>query len=148
MSRLLQDWHLTIGSEALPGRLEGSIYIGEPRPGDQYRLLLTASGFGIHVKLIGSAVPDETTGRLTIHFPELPQAPFSDFQLHLFAPDRGLMATPTACTIYTTDANFIPWNEPFRPAFQPDFRLDRRPTPLRMPWAGSSLPPDPGRRNW
>ncbi len=101
----------TIGSEALPGRLEGSIYIGEPRPGDQYRLLLTASGFGIHVKLIGSAVPDETTGRLTIHFPELPQAPFSDFQLHLFASDRGLMATPTACTIYTTDANFIPWNE-------------------------------------
>ena len=52
-----------IGTEALPGRLEGSVYIGEPKPGDQYRLLLIASGFGINIKLIGSAIPNQNRPR-------------------------------------------------------------------------------------
>ena len=50
------------------------------------------------------------TGQVTAYFEDLPQAPFDDFQLHLFASDRGLMATPTQCTIYTTTAHFFPWN--------------------------------------
>jgi hypothetical protein len=99
-----------IGTQALPGPLTGAIYIGEPKPDDQYRLFLIASGFGINAKLIGSAKPNPETGRLTVYFENLPQAPFDDFQLHLFASDRGLMATPTRCTIYTTSAHFLPWN--------------------------------------
>src|SRR5262249_38286907 len=43
-------------------------------------------------------------------FEDLPQAPFDDFQLHLFSSDRGLMATPTRCTIFSTTAHFFPWN--------------------------------------
>jgi hypothetical protein len=100
-----------IGTQALPGPLTGAIYIGEPKPGDQYRLLLIASGFGIHAKLVGAFRPNPETGQLTSYFEELPQVPFEDFQLHLFASDRGLMATPTRCTIYTTRAHFFPWNE-------------------------------------
>ena len=86
------------------------MYIGEPKPGDQYRLFEIASGFGINAKFVGSIKPDPTTGQLTAYFEDLPQVPFDDFQLHLFASDRGLMATPTACTIYTTKAEFYPWN--------------------------------------
>ena len=52
-------------------------------------------GFGMHVKLVGSAVPNPQTGQLTIYFENLPQIPFEDFDIHLFASDRGLMATPT-----------------------------------------------------
>ncbi len=100
----------SIGTQALPGRLEGSVYIGEPKPGNQYRLFLIASGFGINAKLVGSFKPDPETGQLTTYFENLPQVPFEDFQLHLFASDRGLMATPTRCTIYTTRAEFYPWN--------------------------------------
>jgi hypothetical protein len=99
-----------IGTQALDGPLVGSVYIGEPKPGNQYRLFLVADGFGIHAKLIGSVVPDPKTGQLRIFFSDLPQVPFEDFQLHLFASDRGLMATPTHCTIYTTAAEFFPWN--------------------------------------
>ena len=47
-----------VGSPALDGPLVGSIYIGEPRPGDQYRLFLVADGFGIHAKFVGSFKPD------------------------------------------------------------------------------------------
>ena len=100
----------SIGTPALPERLEGSVYLGEPKPGDQYRLFLTASGFGMNVKLKGSVFPNEKTGQLIVEFPELPQAPFEDFQLHLFSGERALMATPTTCTVYTVAAEFFPWN--------------------------------------
>jgi hypothetical protein len=100
----------SIGTQALKGPLEGAIYIGEPQPGNQYRLFLIASGFGINAKLVGSFQPDPKTGRLTAHFEDLPQVPFESFDLHLFASDRGLMATPTRCTIYATKAEFFPWN--------------------------------------
>ena len=85
----------SIGTEALPERLEGAVYIGEPKPGDQYRIFEIASGFGINAKLVGSIKPNPETGQLTAYFEDLPQVPFDDFQLHLFASDRGLMATPT-----------------------------------------------------
>lgn len=100
----------SIGTPALPTRLEGSVYLGEPKPGDQYRLFETASGFGMNVKLVGSVKPDPQTGQLTAEFTDLPQAPFEDFQLHLFAGERGLMATPTACSVYPVTAVFYPWN--------------------------------------
>jgi hypothetical protein len=100
----------SIGTQALPGRLEGSVYIGEPKPGDQYRLFEIASGFGINAKLVGSVKPNPQTGRLTAYFENLPQVPFEDFQLHLFSSDRGLMATPTRCAVYVTRAEMYPWN--------------------------------------
>ena len=53
----------SIGTEALTGRLEGAVYIGEPKPGDQYRLFEIASGFGINAKLVGSIKPNPETGQ-------------------------------------------------------------------------------------
>ncbi len=94
----------------MPERLEGSVYLGEPKPGDQYRLFMTASGFGMNIKLVGSVRPNPETGRLIAEFPELPQAPFEDFQLHLFSGERSLMATPTACSVYPVSAEFFPWD--------------------------------------
>jgi hypothetical protein len=44
-------------------------------------------------------------------FNDLPQAPFDNFQLHLFAGERALMATPTTCTVYSVVADFFPWDE-------------------------------------
>ncbi len=102
---------LAVHSVALNGSLEGAIYIGEPEPNDQYRLFLTASGFGMNIKLVGSLYPNPKTGQLTATFEELPQVPFDEFDIHLFASERGLMATPTACTIYTTTATFYPWDQ-------------------------------------
>jgi hypothetical protein len=96
---------------ALEAPLVGSIYIGQPQPGNQYRLFLVANGSGIHAKLPGSIRPDPSTGRVTVEVLDLPQAPFDRFQVHLFASDRGLLATPTHCTIYQLTGRFIPWND-------------------------------------
>ena len=46
-----------IHSAALNGTLEGSVYIGQPEPGNQYRLFEIASGFGMNVKLLGTFSP-------------------------------------------------------------------------------------------
>ncbi|HEX7058824.1 MAG TPA: hypothetical protein VF176_03145 [Solirubrobacterales bacterium] len=100
-----------ISSPALDGPLEGAIFIGEPKPGDQYRLFLIADGFGIHAKFVGSVIPDPKTGKVLFNIKDLPQVPFDQFQLHLFASDRGLMATPTLCTLYPIVARFFPWND-------------------------------------
>jgi hypothetical protein len=101
---------ISIKSVALSAPLEGSIYFGEPKPGDQYRIFMMANGYGIHAKLVGSVKPDPVTGQVTVYFEDLPQVPFDEFSVHLFASDRGMMATPTACTFYEVAADFTPWN--------------------------------------
>jgi hypothetical protein len=95
---------------ALNNPLIGSLYIGKPQPGNQYRLFMIFEGYGIHAKLAPKVIPDPVTGQLTVALEGLPQVPFEEFDLHLFASDRGLIATPTSCTLYTTHAEFIPWN--------------------------------------
>jgi hypothetical protein len=99
-----------IGTPALDGPLTGSLYIGQPLPGNQYRLFMIATGFGINAKLIGAVNPNSSTGRVTVNFNELPAVPFDDFQIHLFSSDRGLMATPSFCTTYPIEGDFAPWN--------------------------------------
>ncbi len=102
---------ISVGSPTLDGRLNGSLYFGEPKPGDQYRLFMIFDGFGMHAKLVGSVQPNPATGQITAHFENLPQVPFEDFDIHLFASDRGLVATPIGCRVYNLVGRFFPWNE-------------------------------------
>ncbi len=99
-----------VHSPVYPGVLPGGIYIGQPQPGNRYRLLLTFDGFGIHVKLPGTVHPDPKTGQLIAEFTELPQSPFEDFDLHFFGSERGLLATPTQCGTYPVTTEFEPWD--------------------------------------
>jgi hypothetical protein len=101
---------LQIHSTALPGVLPGALYLGEPLPGNRYRIFLTADGFSLHIKLPGYAIPDPVTGQLTIKFDDLPQAPFQRFTLHIFGGERGLMTTPTHCGTYPVKTMFVPWD--------------------------------------
>jgi hypothetical protein len=104
-----------IRTPALTAPLTGSLYFGEPRPGNQYRVFMISSGFGIYSKLVAEAHPDPQTGRVTMSVSDLPQVPFEEFNMHLFASDRGLMATPIGCTVYAAQGTFTPWNELLAP---------------------------------
>ena len=99
-----------VHTPALDAPLKGSLYIGEPQPGNQYRLFMLFDGFGIHAKLSADVHPDPATGQLTVTMTDLPQVPFETFELHLFASDRGLLATPTRCTLYNAESDMAPWN--------------------------------------
>jgi hypothetical protein len=100
---------LEIDSSALPGPLPGFVYLGQPLPGNRYRIFLTADGFGTHVKIAGAVLPDPTTGRLTISFQDLPQSPLTAFNMHFFGSERGILATPTRCGTYPVTSTFTPW---------------------------------------
>jgi hypothetical protein len=102
---------LSLDSSALPGPIPGAIYLGEPLPGERYRLILAADGFATHVKLAGTVTADPQTGRLTIEFVDLPQAPMQRFNMHFFGSERGLMATPAKCGKYAVENEFVPWDE-------------------------------------
>jgi hypothetical protein len=106
---------LTLDSTALPEPIPGAIYIGDPKPGDRYRILLTADGFGTHTKLPGSVQPDPQTGQMVISFPDLPQSPLTAFNMHFFGAERGLLATPTHCGTYNVESEFVPWNNALPP---------------------------------
>jgi hypothetical protein len=101
---------LEIHSAVLPGVLPGAVYLGEPQPGNRYRLFLVADGFGLHVKLPGSVYPDPATGQITVSFQDLPQTPFERFNMHFFGSERGILATPTKCGTYAVESRFEPWN--------------------------------------
>jgi hypothetical protein len=100
---------------ALDGALEGSLYIGEPQPGNQYRLFMLFDNFGVHAKLVAEVHPDPATGQLTVTMTDLPEVPFETFNLHLFAGDRGLVATPQQCTLQKAESILSPWNGTLSP---------------------------------
>ncbi len=101
---------VTLSSESLPGSLEGSVYLGEPLPGETYRLFLIADGYGLHVKLVGKLIPNPATGQLRTQFENLPQLPLEKFAMHIFASDRGVFATPIHCAVYAVTTHLFPWN--------------------------------------
>ena len=78
-------------------------------------------GFGIHAKLVAEVHPDPKTGQVTMVVEDIPQVPFQEFDLHLFASDRGLIATPTQCRVYSTDSLFVPWNRSLSPQHSAPF---------------------------
>jgi hypothetical protein len=99
-----------LDSSALPEPVPGAIYIDDPKPGDRYRLILAADGYGTHIKLAGSIHPDPATGQLKVEFDELPQTPLTEFSMHFFGSERGLLATPTHCGSYPVTTEFVPWD--------------------------------------
>lgn len=102
---------LRLNSSALPGPINGAIYLGTPKPDDPYPIILAASGFATNVKFRGSTQANPQTGQIVTSFPDLPQSPFSEFDMHFFGSERGLFVSPAQCGSYPVQAEFVPWDE-------------------------------------
>jgi hypothetical protein len=100
---------VSIDSSALPSPIPGAIYLGDPLPGDRYRVIVSADGYGTHVRFKGSTRLDPRTGALTAVFDNLPQAPLTEFGIHFFGSERGLFATPKKCGTYKVESEFEAW---------------------------------------
>jgi hypothetical protein len=122
--------NVTIDSPLLEtGELaEGSLYIAQPNdptkagqenPFDSLvamYLVARVPQRGVIVKSAGKVDLDPTTGRITTTFDNLPQLPFSDFQLHLREGGRAPLVTPPSCGEKTTTAELYPYSAPGTPA--------------------------------
>ncbi len=101
---------ISVETPVLPAPLPGAVYLGEPKPGNRFRMILAFNGFGVHVKLPGTATPNPKTGQIVISFQNLPQAPFSYFNAHFFGSERGPLDTPTQCGTYEITNEWTPWD--------------------------------------
>ena len=112
-----------ISTPLLKEEARGSLYIANPHdnPFDSLLALYMVAKIperGIVVKQAGRVDPDPVTGQLTTTFDDLPQVPFSTFDLQFRPGGRAPLVTPSACGDYDVVARFTPWSaqDPNNPA--------------------------------
>jgi hypothetical protein len=108
---------LTIESPLIEGQIEGSMFFATPRAnrfGTLIALYMVAKepDRGILVKVAGRVDSDPATGRLTATFDDLPQLPYSHFNVHFREGQRSPLATPATCGAYATEVQTSPWLDP------------------------------------
>jgi hypothetical protein len=100
----------SVSSPLLPDELGGDAYVGQPLPGDKYRLFVTLEGRGVSVRLKGSVKPNPSTGQLTATFAENPQLPFDELTVDFEDGPRAPLATPLDCGPKSGAARYTPWS--------------------------------------
>jgi hypothetical protein len=97
-----------IETPLLKEKLVGSVYVLQQNP-PNIQLLVTASGEGVNLKLIGNVQLNEQTGQLTTKFTETPDLPFTTFKLNFSGGAQAALATPVDCGTYSSAVLFEPW---------------------------------------
>jgi hypothetical protein len=108
----------TIAAAALPeGDLEGNVYIGkqestDPASGNEYRIFIDANSarYGIDVRLVGHVAADPVTGQLTTTITEVPQVPFTSFELSFVGGQHAVLSSPPTCGPNTSGARMTPYS--------------------------------------
>jgi hypothetical protein len=88
---------------------EGPVYYGERTPTTFNRLFVDVPVPGIHLKLTGRVTLNPANGQVTTVFQDLPQLPFTSFELTFQGGDRSVLVTPQACATQTATADLVPY---------------------------------------
>lgn len=94
---------------SLPDPLTGTLYIGEERPGERFRLFVVAQGAGTIIKLVGAMQADAQSGQLSAHLADLPQAAFDRLSMSFAGGPGALLVTPLSCGSVAAEASFAPY---------------------------------------
>jgi len=100
--------------------IPGDVYIATPYENPFGSLLalytvLEEPQRGILIKLPGKVATDPETGQIAATFSDLPQLPFSSFDLRFKEGSRAPLVTPAACGTYETVAEFTGHSDPDGP---------------------------------
>jgi hypothetical protein len=93
----------------LLGTVPGDVYFGR-EPGNPYMLYIIGQKSGVTVKIKATVTPDNDTGQITTTFDNLPQVPFTKFNLTFNGGPRGVLVTPPSCGTYTGSLTATPWS--------------------------------------
>ncbi len=107
--------NVDITTPLLEEEAHGSVYVAAPYDnpfGSLLALYVVAKipDRGILVKQAGKVELNPATGQLVSTFDNLPQIPFSTFNLHFKEGDRAPLVMPATCGKYDITAKFTPWN--------------------------------------
>jgi len=75
-----------------------------------FYIVLKSPELGILVKQASRVEPDPATGQLVGIAEDIPQLPFSDFQLRFREGARSPLASPPLCGSYEVGAEIVPWS--------------------------------------
>lgn len=93
----------------LLGTVPGDVYFGR-EPGNPYMLYIIGQKSGVTVKIKATVTPDDATGQITTTFDNLPQVPFTKFNLTFIGGPRGVLVTPPSCGTYTGSITATPYS--------------------------------------
>jgi hypothetical protein len=108
-------------------RIKGDVFLAQQGdPGTSFKenpfdsliaiyIVLRERENGIFVKIPVKVEPDPVTGQLVATAEDLPQLPFSHFNLHFREGSRSPLTTPPACGSYDTVTKLYPWSDPANP---------------------------------
>jgi hypothetical protein len=93
---------------------------------------------GVLIKQALKVNPDPVTGQLTTEVDNVPELPFSHFQLSFRQGQRSPLVTPPACGTYTVQADLYPWANPSTPVHrESSFQITQGPEGQGCPSGGA-----------
>jgi len=130
---------VTVESPLFEGQLEGGVYLAQPddpltttpeseNPFDTMiavYFIARSPLHGIAVKVPGKLDANLENGNLVATFRDLPQLPYSHFNVHFRDGQRSPLASPPTCGVYSTGVHLVPWDgEIADQSFEPHFQLE------------------------
>ncbi|HET9152757.1 MAG TPA: hypothetical protein VFN85_01415, partial [Solirubrobacterales bacterium] len=115
---------LTVESPLFEGQMQGGVFLATPddpaAPGREnpfdsliaLYLVARSPERGLAVKVPGKLEPDLATGNLHATFTDLPELPYSHFNVHFRDGQRSPLASPPACGTYSSRIDLVPHNDP------------------------------------
>jgi hypothetical protein len=109
--------------------VEGGLFLAKPYDNPFGTLLAVylvarVPDRGVIVRVAGRVDVDPGSGRLVATFDDLPQLPYSRFNLHFREGQRSLLATPATCGTYATGVDLSSWLDPsFTRSSQSQFQI-------------------------
>jgi hypothetical protein len=102
---------------ALPGTLEGAIYVAKQKENPFNSLLslyITVEDpkTGVVVKIPAEVRADPQTGRLITIVDNSPQFPFEELTTRFFGGQKAALRTPAVCGTYEVTSTLTPWSAP------------------------------------
>ena len=140
---------LEVESPLIDQPVKGSLYQATPRANLAENSLLAFyfviknPELGIVVKQPTKVVPDPRTGQLVAITDEIPQLPFSHFNLHFREGGRSPLVSPPLCGLYEAKAVITPWSG--QASLETTSTFDIASGPDGGPCPSGGVPPfDPG----
>jgi hypothetical protein len=132
--------------------LKGHLFLGgtEPLKGSPYTVYLEAESerYGVSVRVQGTVETNESTGRVTAKFLDIPEQPFSNVKIVFKEGALAPMANSLTCGTATTNASFEPYTGTAAVSLMPTFTVDSNgmsgacasPLPFVLSQSTESLP--------
>ena len=91
------------------GNLNGQVYQGDPKPGEQIRLLTVVEKGATRIKFAAVVKPDPNTGQILTEFHDVGQLIFTRFEFRFRGGDNPTLITPSTCGAHEGTSIGTPW---------------------------------------